>query len=53
MMDHGHGAPGAGPKAHAEELGHGHMEGQAQGQGHMEEQGQAHGHDEGTKAHND
>ena len=55
MMDHGHGAPGGGPKAHAEELGHGHMEGQAQGQGHMEEQGQgqAHGHAEGTKAHND
>jgi mono/diheme cytochrome c family protein len=27
MMHHEHGAPGGGPKAHAEELGHGHMMG--------------------------
>ncbi len=31
MMQHEHGAPGAGPKAHAEELGHKHMEGQGHG----------------------
>jgi cytochrome c len=34
MMQHEHGAPGGGPEAHAEELGHAHME----GQGHGEEQ---------------
>ncbi len=32
MMDHGHGAAGAGPKAHAEELGHGHMAGEGHGE---------------------
>jgi len=32
MMHHEHGAPGAGPEAHAEELGHGHMEGQGHGE---------------------
>jgi cytochrome c len=32
MMDHEHGAPGAGPEAHAEELGHGHMEDQGHGE---------------------
>ncbi len=31
MMDHEHGTPGAGPEAHAEELGHGHMAGQGHG----------------------
>ncbi len=31
MMHHEHGAPGGGPKAHAEELGHMHMEGQGHG----------------------
>ena len=40
MMDHQHGAPGGGPEAHAEELGHGHSPG--------------HGHDDGAaKSHND
>ena len=33
MMHHEHGAPGGGPEAHAEELGHGHMEGQSHGAG--------------------
>ncbi len=32
MMHHEHGASGGGPKAHAEELGHGHMEGQGHGE---------------------
>ena len=32
-LHHEHGAPGGGPEAHAEELGHGHMEGQGQGAG--------------------
>ncbi len=32
MMHHEHGAPGGGPEAHAEELGHGHMEGQGHGE---------------------
>ena len=31
MMHHEHGTPGAGPEAHAEELGHTHMEGQDHG----------------------
>jgi hypothetical protein len=31
MMHHEHGAPGGGPKAHAEELGHDHMPGQGHG----------------------
>ena len=31
MMDHEHGVPGGGPRAHAEELGHGHMEGEGHG----------------------
>jgi hypothetical protein len=34
MMHHEHGAPGAGPAAHAEELGHGHAAGQEPGHGH-------------------
>lgn len=32
MMHHEHGTPGAGPEAHAEELGHGHMEDQGHGE---------------------
>ena len=32
MMDHEHGAPGGGVEAHAEELGHGHMEGEGHGE---------------------
>lgn len=34
MMDHEHAAPGGGAAAHAEELGHGHMD---EGGGHMDE----------------
>ena len=32
MMHHEHGVPGTGPEAHAEELGHGHMEDQGHGE---------------------
>ncbi len=39
MMHHSHGEPGAGPKAHAEEIGHHHGEGQKHGHGGAEGQG--------------
>jgi hypothetical protein len=44
MMDHGHGAAGGGVEAHAEELGHGHMETSGTGHGHKAKPEAGHGH---------